>query len=52
MDAMGCQRELARKIIDKKGDYVFCLKGNQESLHDDVRFFLEEAASANFEDVR
>jgi predicted transposase YbfD/YdcC len=51
MDAMGCQRALARQITEKKGDYVFCLKGNQESLHDEVRFFFEEAQSAGFQDV-
>jgi predicted transposase YbfD/YdcC len=51
MDAMGCQKDLARKIVEKKGDYLFCLKGNQESLHEDVQFFFDEARLANFEDV-
>ena len=32
IDAMGCQREIAQKIIDKKADYVLALKGNQGSL--------------------
>jgi predicted transposase YbfD/YdcC len=50
-DAMGCQRDVAKRIVDKKGDYVFCLKGNQESLHDDVRFFFEECQRAGWEDV-
>lgn len=50
-DAMGCQRDVAKRIIDKKGDYVFCLKGNQESLHDDVKFFFEECRQANYKDV-
>src|SRR5205085_9187427 len=36
IDAMGCQKEIAAKIIDKGGDYVLALKGNQESLHNDV----------------
>jgi predicted transposase YbfD/YdcC len=36
IDAMGCQRAIARKIIEKKADYVFGLKGNQGSLRDDV----------------
>jgi len=30
-DAMGCQQEIAEKIIKKEGDYVFGLKGNQGS---------------------
>jgi len=50
-DAMGCQRDVAKRVIDKKGDYVFCLKGNQESLHDEVRYFFEECEAANYEDV-
>ena len=29
IDAMGCQRDIAQKIIDKKADYVLALKGNQ-----------------------
>jgi predicted transposase YbfD/YdcC len=29
IDAMGCQRQIAEKIVDKKADYVLALKGNQ-----------------------
>ena len=29
IDAMGCQRDIAPKIIDKKADYILALKGNQ-----------------------
>lgn len=36
IDAMGCQKEIANKIIDKKGDYILALKQNQGSLYDDV----------------
>jgi hypothetical protein len=36
IDAMGCQREIAQKIVDKKADYVLALKGNQGSLREDV----------------
>jgi predicted transposase YbfD/YdcC len=50
-DAMGCQREIAKKIVDKKGDYVFCLKGNHESLHDEVKFFFDECKSADYQEV-
>jgi len=50
-DAMGCQREIAKKIVDKKGDYVFCLKGNHESMHDEVKFFFDECKSADYQDV-
>ena len=32
IDAMGCQREIARKIVEKGADYVVALKGNQGRL--------------------
>lgn len=40
IDAMGCQYKIANKIIHKKGDYIFSLKGNQGELSDDVSLFL------------
>ena len=36
IDAMGCQKEIARQIITQGGDYVLALKGNQGTLHADV----------------
>lgn len=36
IDAAGCQKEIARQIIKKKGNYVLSLKGNQESLCETV----------------
>jgi predicted transposase YbfD/YdcC len=42
IDAMGCQKAIAEKIIDKGGDYLLALKGNQSRLHDDVRLHFEE----------
>jgi predicted transposase YbfD/YdcC len=51
MDAMGCQRELASQIIQQGGDYVFCLKGNQESLHDEVRDFFKQAHAGAWQGV-
>jgi len=42
MDAMGCQKGLAEQIVDKGGDYVLCVKGNQSSLHEDVKWFFDE----------
>ena len=32
IDAMGCQKKIAKQIINQGGDYVFGLKGNQSSL--------------------
>lgn len=42
IDAMGCQKAIAEKIVDKGGDYLLALKGNQSRLHDDVRLHFEE----------
>lgn len=36
IDAMGCQKEIAAKIISAGGDYVLALKGNHEHLHEAV----------------
>jgi len=48
IDAMGCQRAIAKQIVDKKGDYVFSLKGNQTTLHEDVKLFFEDARAHDF----
>ncbi len=41
IDAMGTQKAIAKQIIDQGGDYVLALKGNQGTLNEDVRLFLE-----------
>lgn len=33
IDAIGCQRELAQRIVEGGGDYVLAVKGNQPTLH-------------------
>jgi predicted transposase YbfD/YdcC len=45
-DAMNCQRAIAQQIIEQDGDYVLALKGNQGTLHDDVRTYLEDPAAS------
>jgi predicted transposase YbfD/YdcC len=52
IDAMGCQRAIARKIVEKKADYVFGLKGNQGSLRDDVELLVKEQRTRNFVDSK
>jgi predicted transposase YbfD/YdcC len=42
VDALNCQRGIARKIIDQGGDYALALKGNQGTLHADVSLFLDD----------
>lgn len=51
IDAMGCQREIAAKIVAKEADYVLALKGNQGTLHDDVALFFTEQAARGFADT-
>ena len=52
IDAMGCQRDIAQKILDKGGDYVLALKGNQNSLHEDIKLFASEQKARNFYQTR
>lgn len=41
IDAAGCQKAIAEQIVEQGGDYVLALKGNQGTLNEDVRLFLE-----------
>jgi predicted transposase YbfD/YdcC len=52
IDAMGCQRDIAQKIIEKKADYVLALKGNQGTLRDDVELFAAEQTARGFADSK
>ena len=51
IDAMGCQRAIAKKIGDKKADYIIALKGNQGTLHEDVKLFVAEQKARDFKDT-
>ena len=42
IDAMGTQKEIARKIIHKNADYILQVKGNQQTLMDDIREYFEK----------
>ena len=47
IDAMGCQVEIAEKIVAKEADYVLAVKGNQPTLHAGiVEFFLDHMEDA------
>lgn len=41
LDAMGCQKEIARKIIARKADYILAVKDNQGHLHEDMAYLFE-----------
>jgi predicted transposase YbfD/YdcC len=51
IDAMGCQKNIAQTIIDGGGDYVFGLKGNQGTLHEEVKLFLDDAIEQDFKEI-
>jgi len=51
IDAMGCQRDIAAKIIGKKADYMLALKGNQGSLREDVEVLVAEQKANGFQDT-
>lgn len=42
IDAMGCQKNIAEKIIDAKADYVLSLKDNHKGFCDDVKSFFDD----------
>jgi hypothetical protein len=50
-DAMGCQKDIAGKICDNGADYILALKGNQESLADEVENYFNQAEAINFEGI-
>jgi predicted transposase YbfD/YdcC len=51
IDAMGCQRDIAAKIVAKKADYVLALKGNQGTLREDIELFATEQKAKGFRDT-
>ena len=51
VDAMGCQKEIAREIIEAQADYLLAVKKNQGRLNQDVRDLFEGAEEFGFEGV-
>ena len=51
IDAAGCQKNIAAKIIDGGGDYVLSLKGNQGNLHQAVENWIMAQMDNDFADV-
>ena len=52
IDAIGCQKEIARQIQEKGGDQVLALKGHQGTLHEDVTLFLDDALTRDFQGIK
>lgn len=41
-DAIFCQRHISEKIVEKKGDYLFPVKKNQKTLHENIEMAFAE----------
>ena len=48
IDAIGCQTEIAQKILDQGGDYLLAVKDNQETLAKALREFFADGERAGF----
>ncbi len=51
IDAMGCQKKIATEICNADADYVLALKGNHETIYDEVKTYLEDAQAKGFAKV-
>lgn len=52
IDAAGCQKTIAAKIVDGGGDYVLSLKGNQGNLHQAVERWITAQIEHDFANVK
>ena len=48
VDAMGCQKDIAQKIMNKDADYIFGLKKNQLTLYNEVEIAFESYPYISF----
>lgn len=42
IDAMGCQKEIAKTILERGADYVLAVKGNQKTIYQDLKYLFGE----------
>lgn len=47
IDAMGCQKAIAEKIIEKQGDYILQVKDNQKDLKNQLEKIFESQTAKN-----
>lgn len=52
LDAMGCQHDIARRIVERGGDYVLALKGNQGQLREDIKSWFHRAERDKLSQVK
>ena len=51
IDAMGCQKEIAKTITAQGADYVLALKENHPTLSEEVTQFFDEAKATAFAEI-
>jgi predicted transposase YbfD/YdcC len=51
IDAMGCQREIVKKIVKKEADYVIAVKKNQPSLYEQIEQLFKHAIKTDGKDL-
>jgi len=49
IDAMGCQKAIAKQIVEGGGNYVLALKGNQSTLEEEVSEFFDDVLVRGFD---
>lgn len=45
IDAMGCQKKIAKEIVESDADFVLALKGNQETVHQEMKEFVDQTVA-------
>lgn len=51
IDVMGCQKKIARNIIDNGANYVLHVKGNQGKLHKSLQNTFTKAADLDYDNM-
>lgn len=49
LDAMGCQKQIAREIKEADAEYVLALKANQTQAYEEIKSYLEDAVERHDE---
>src|SRR5580704_12334324 len=52
IDAMGCQKDICKQIVDGEGDFVIAVKDNQPNLKNAIASFFSQQIERDFEDLR
>jgi predicted transposase YbfD/YdcC len=51
IDAMGCQKEIAKTISEQGAEYVLALKDNHPTLHEEVHLLFEDIKAERLDDI-